>query len=500
MNKIEYVIIQAGGKGTRMGKYTFNKPKALLSVDGLPLILRVFKTFNGAYFIIIADYKYDVLWKYLLNFVRDEKYTILRAKKKGTSAGIREALEYIPDNTPFILTWSDLYFDDNFKLDVNLNKNYVGISNTFPCRWSFIDGKFMEKPSKEFGVAGFFIFKSKNEIHDVPLEEEFVRYLSNKEIHFDPLVLNGVKEYGTIEEYEQTLSRGVSRPFNKVIIEKDYVEKIPLDEKGHELAKKEKMWYRFVDERGFQNIPKIISYEPLRLERISGKHPFEITPKRLVIEKIVNALADLHEITPPVKADRLSLDREYFIKTYERLYKVKNLISHSEKKEIKINNKLCPNPFYFMKEAEELLKDHYPKEFRVIHGDPTFSNILMENSYKVYFIDPRGYFGYEYIYGDPDYDFAKLYYSMVGNYDRFNRKRFMLKILENEVELNIESSGYEEYEDLFFEMIGKEKKSKIKLLHAVIWLSLTLYAWDDYDMICGAFYNGALKFREVLEC
>ena len=27
---------------------------------------------------------------------------------------------------------------------------------------------------------------------------------------------------------------------------------------------------------------------------------------------------------------------------------------------------------------------------------------------------------------------------------------------------------------------------------------MTTYAWDDYDMICGAFYNGALKLREVL--
>lgn len=114
------------------------------------------------------------------------------------------------------------------------------------------------------------------------------------------------------------------------------------------------------------------------------------------------------------------------------------------------------------------------------------------------FIDPRGYFGYTEVYGDPDYDFAKVYYSLVGNYDKFNRKKFKLKITDFEAELKIESNGYERFEELFFEIIGKEKKEKIKLLHAIIWLSLTTYAWDDFDMICGAFYNGALKLAEVL--
>lgn len=27
---------------------------------------------------------------------------------------------------------------------------------------------------------------------------------------------------------------------------------------------------------------------------------------------------------------------------------------------------------------------------------------------RVYFIDPRGYFGYNKIFGDPDHEFAKL--------------------------------------------------------------------------------------------
>ena len=39
---------------------------------------------------------------------------------------------------------------------------------------------------------------------------------------------------------------------------------------------------------------------------------------------------------------------------------------------------------------------------------------------------------------------------------------------------------------------------QIHLLHAIIWLSLTTYAWEDYDSICGAFYNGLYYLEEAL--
>lgn len=89
---------------------------------------------------------------------------------------MREALDYIPDGEPFLLTWCDLYFGENLELpSLQFNRNYIGLSGTFKCRWSFKDGKFVEEPSSEHGVAGFFVFRDKSEINDVPTEGEFVR-------------------------------------------------------------------------------------------------------------------------------------------------------------------------------------------------------------------------------------------------------------------------------------------------------------------------------------
>ena len=55
-------------------------------------------------------------------------------------------------------------------------------------------------------------------------------------------------------------------------------------------------------------------------------------------------------------------------------------------------------------------------------------------------------------------------------------------------------------ESKFFDLLKDEiTRYNIKLLHAVIWLSLTTYAWEDYDSICAAFYNGLYYLEECFE-
>ena len=54
---LDYIIIQAGGKGTRLGYLTKNKPKALVPVENLPMIFHLFRKYPEKKFIIIADYK-----------------------------------------------------------------------------------------------------------------------------------------------------------------------------------------------------------------------------------------------------------------------------------------------------------------------------------------------------------------------------------------------------------------------------------------------------------
>ncbi|NPV88355.1 NTP transferase domain-containing protein [Coprothermobacteraceae bacterium] len=499
MSQIKYVIVQAGGKGTRMGKYTINKPKALVSIEGRPLILHAMQAFPEARFVIVGDYKYEVLRDYLRTYA-DKRYVLVKASGTGTCAGLREALSYVPRKEPFVLTWSDLWFPNGWSLgELDLTQNYVGISANFTCRWSFDGEQFLEEPSADRGVAGFFVFRDKSLIEDVPSEGEFVRYLSNKPSQFKALVLHDVKEFGRASEYEEYLERMPSaRPFNKLEYGANSVKKVPQDQQGLKLAKYESQWYRVVSSLGYSNIPTVTAYAPLELQMIEGRHPFELEPTARILEQILVALKGLHELSGSIPSDRMSLEREYYIKTYERLMEVRSLIPFACRKDLIVNGTVVPNPFNVEQELADLVRSYYPSEFSLIHGDPTFSNTLVDGFGRTYLIDPRGYFGYTELYGDPDYDFAKVYYSMMGNYDQFNRKKFDLRVHEAGGDISIMSNGYERYEEAFWDFVGHDKKEKIRALHAVIWLSLAAYAWDDYDMILGAFLRGAALLREVL--
>lgn len=178
---MKYIIVQAGGRGSRLETLTTNKPKALVPVDNLPMIFHLFNRYPDAKFKIIADYHKDTFKRYLNAFAKVD-YEVVEASKKGTCSGIQDCLKSIPDNTPFMLIWCDLVLSEIQRGAFKGDCNYLGISKDFPCRWSYKDNKFEETPSSENGVAGMFIFKDKLQIADVPEEGEFVRYLSTKDI------------------------------------------------------------------------------------------------------------------------------------------------------------------------------------------------------------------------------------------------------------------------------------------------------------------------------
>jgi GTP:adenosylcobinamide-phosphate guanylyltransferase/aminoglycoside phosphotransferase len=494
-----YIVVQAGGKGTRLEYLTANKPKALVPVENLPMLFHLFKKFPNKKFVIIADHKKKVLREYLECFAQ-VKYRIVEAIGTGTCSGIKQAIELLPSGEPFMLVWSDLILPANFELPAD-DSDYTGISQTFPCRWSFQNGVFEEKRSEEFGVAGLFFFKDKSCIAEVPESGELVRWFRDKNLKFKTLGLAGTREFGTLDEYKK-LGVEKCRPFNKITVDGDIVIKEAIDEQGKNLAELEKKWYKFAIQNSMDAIPKIYQTEPLKMERISGKNIYEYgslskNKKTEILKNIINALKNLHG-TKQIPSDTFSIKEAYYGKTMSRLCKVRNLIPFAENKSIIVNERECRNVFFYKRELENALDLLKCDDFSFIHGDCTFSNIMLRDNGKPVFIDPRGYFGSTELFGDQSYDWAKLYYSIAGNYDRFNLKDFRLKIGENSVDLKIESNNWKELEREFFEFSGADEKS-VKLLHAVIWLSLTTYAWHDYDSICGAFYNGIYYLEEVLK-
>lgn len=132
----DYIIVQAGGKGSRMETLTRNRPKALVPVNNLPMIFHLFRKYSDKKFIIIGDYKYEVFDQYLHEFA-DVDYKIVRGTgHRGTCAGIADAIDLIPEDERFMLIWCDIVLPNDYIIP-DTESNLIGISVDF-----FADGHF----------------------------------------------------------------------------------------------------------------------------------------------------------------------------------------------------------------------------------------------------------------------------------------------------------------------------------------------------------------------
>lgn len=495
----QYIIVQAGGKGTRLEHHTWNKPKCLLAVDGKPILYHLFNLFPEAHFIVIGDYLFDRLEEYIKFNPPNNVVELIKAHGKGTVSGINQALSLLPDDhTPFSLIWSDLLFLEKPEIDVSPTENCIGLSNSFPCRWTYCKETelLIETTANANGVAGFFKFSNRNQLNKLPNSGEFVRWLSKSNVKLTPQNLNNIKEIGTIDAlltHQKTSSN--ARFFNEITIESNSLtKKSQIPEYDH-LIKKELEWYKKARELGLRNIPDLIKKKPMTLSYIHGTHPFEIqhdyNRQKSILKNIFTVFEGMHSLKK-TNRNKAETHAVYYVKTLERIEKIKNLIPQKNNEIITINGMKCRNILHqkylpcFL-EAIDKISSH---KFCFIHGDPTFSNMLIDTNNRPFLFDPRGYFGNTSFYGDPLYDWAKLYYSVIGNYDSFNQRDFMLTVYENDVEIIIKSSSWLRHRQTFKHYFSNNDMESLELIHALLWLSLSGYVDDDYDSMLGAFYKG----------
>jgi GTP:adenosylcobinamide-phosphate guanylyltransferase len=496
LNKVN-IIVQAGGRGSRLRHHTWNKPKCLVSINGKPILYHLFDRFPDSNFYVIGDYAFDVMKSYLEINPPKAELRLIKTNEKGTSSGIAECLNLVPPTSPLLLTWSDLIIGQLPPFpDTELP--IVCLTSAFTCRWSLSSsGKLEEITRNKNGVAGLFYFKTASLLPTPPIKGEFVKWFSTTVSEFSQVQCNDLSELGDFPEVELSNDRdGFSRYFNKIEIKEREVIKTVINNDFNELHENEKAWYKEVAALGYKRIPKIFSTDPLIMERIIGRHAYEMTDltdreKGAVLTDYLESLTFLHE-KKRIPADQDDAREVYVTKTINRIKSVATLIPHYHRKAITINGKKCANIFCSNEKdhLEEIFSLICPNEFAVIHGDPTFSNSLVDESLRAWFIDPRGYFYRRGILGDPWYDFAKVYYSAVGGYDLYNRRKFKLYIDEETVEIFQEKSIFYQVAESIFNSNFHSEMRRIRLLHGLIWLSLSGYAKDDVDSAIGAFYLG----------
>lgn len=499
------VIVQAGGLGTRMQNMTATKPKALIDVRNKPILFHLFDAFPEADFIVVGDYRYEVLDRYLTTFAQDRRCILVKAEGKGNAAGLSEAVSYVGADEPFIIVWSDLILPEGFRLPEAFEGCLVG-TVPFRCSWSFSGGALRKEASDRHGVAGFYAFSDKSFCETLPSEDSFTTWLSKQNFPMAELPLVGCQDVGTLEAYlHLENSKYRCRPYNRIEVLDESVVKTGLTPEAKGFIAREVDWYKAVRAYGFADVPQLLEENPLRLERIRGQNLFlcslNAEGKQAALHRMTDALARLHSYEKR-PSDSGDLYREYFEKTLTRLRMVADVVPFGHDRTIRINGKDCLNVLanvevFRRAVLDTLMQAHYT----LFHGDCQLTNTLVNDEGRVFFIDPRGYFGKSKVFGDPRYDWAKVFYAVCGNFDQFNVKNFRFHQNADGVEFQIASGGWEFLADELFERIpaGEGTRKEIELIHAIVWMSMASHVWEDYDSMCVAFMNGIALFNRWLE-
>ena len=124
------------------------------------------------------------------------------------------------------------------------------------------------------------------------------------------------------------------------------------------------------------------------------------------------------------------------------------------------------------KEIESKLLD--VDYFTIIHGDLCFPNMLIDDDLNlIRLIDPRGKFGCFDIYGDPRYDYAKLFHSVEGGYDYIIKDLFTVECEGTAIRFHInmkKTSAYDAFMDVMSSHL--EDIDSIRLIEGLLFLTM----------------------------
>lgn len=172
----------------------------------------------------------------------------------------------------------------------------------------------------------------------------------------------------------------------------------------------EKFYYKNIPNNLLSFFPRLISYtdDSIVIEKIDGIPLSSIYTNKFLTDDILHRLLDtlslIHTSCEENKINDINIYANYVSKLEERVQSY----DYSVFPDFKIRyNKIIKDLRHY--ENNKLGK------IGMIHGDPVFTNILIDLQDNIKFIDMRGLLGSTHsIYGDIFYDYAKIYQSLVG--------------------------------------------------------------------------------------
>ncbi|QGT54090.1 putative nucleoside-diphosphate-sugar pyrophosphorylase [Acinetobacter phage Stupor] len=493
-------VILGAGLATRLYPITHHIPKVLVNYKQHTILHHlhgIYKKLGADEIIVVVHSKFaEQVREYAKVFKLD--IIVETVDEAYGSAYAISRISHLINLHNVVFNWCDVIpqFD---AFSWNSNSVY-----TFgdECRYNF-DGKTLTETGGTGGnVVGIYQFKDffissfddKDEANEFFKGRDFVELLDAKNMYQEELI--NLIDLGDKPKLQHAhRHRELNREFNSITIANDVVYKTALNEKGRELQREELAWYDSVESDA---VPKIIDrrdfgeYTSFKMERIKGVPMFEAYKPEMLTE-ILETLKfpKMNEFT---SREQIAEDYRYEVvdKVLARCNEIKGLIQSFGNIQYVNHHKIGRLETMLEQAYAHLMYEASDKDYYVIHGDPNFSNLMLDDKGKVRLIDPRGYFGKTKIYGPRIYDEAKVFYALTG-YDKFNADPMWggLSIVGDSAIVNIEP--------LSLTNVDAEPFNEYhRLWVAVIWIALAGYFKNNPLKAVSAYYYGMYLLSKTL--
>lgn len=192
-NKKNFILIMAGGYGTRLRPFTNDKPKPMLKIDGKPILHHIIdnaKLAGFSNFLISTHYKSEIIQSYFKN---GNKFNVnIDYIKENKPLGTAGSLKYLQKITklPFVVTNGDMLTKLNYNDLINFHLN-----NKSLCTMAYRKHSY-QNPYGVVKIKNYKIFS----VEEKPIIDSFIntglyvfdpkicKYIPNRFINMDELI------------------------------------------------------------------------------------------------------------------------------------------------------------------------------------------------------------------------------------------------------------------------------------------------------------------------
>lgn len=488
------LVVIGSGRATRLEPISSFIPKMLVNSGQLTVLQEIINEYSKydideAYLIVNSEHK-NIVSKFLER--EDYKKLDIKIRTHDVYDGSASAINSISEEIigcNVIFNWSDIVPEFDY-LEFGNNTVYTSGNN---CRYSYDDLTKNVKLGKG-GVIGIYQIANFSKLSGKPVNGELdladclVGEFKQQEIK--------VKDIGDFDKLSK-VKPVISRAFNEVIFNDKIVTKRALNEYAEQLQLKEFNWYEESKNSHFKGLtPNVKLTDVLNLERIDGVPLFEFLDNLSEAESLKKVKEVRSLLKTKGKNIPLSVKLEDYkieiLKANSRIAEVIDVWSNmgisTFEEDLNQTKELVQRSFRYLTDPVSLGKIKY----QFFHGDLNFSNILVQDSGDIRFIDPRGYFGNSINYGPEEYELAKILYGLSG-YDKFNQDLTWAGMSNpEEVKVKIKPlPGFDEY--------YSSSPVRVKVWLGLIWLSLSGYFKNNPYKSVAAIYNGIQILESIPE-